>query len=153
MRGNRVWFFSVKYKFDTKRLCNSSTQYSGCSFSFYWSFLGFRCIFKETKPKKKIFRQSWTKLWTFSRFSTISRHHKWNRIRSLNVDERVTKPVAKWQKTYDLKKLENFKQIPEIFRFDGKYQQPATQNANFKICVRKSSKISSKTFHKETYFT
>ena len=44
-----------------------------------WSFLGLQCIFKQVKTEKKIFRQSWTKhLETFSLFSTISLHYKWN---------------------------------------------------------------------------
>ena len=44
-----------------------------------WSFLEFKCIFKEVKTKRKVFGQSWTKHFqTFLSFNTISFHRKWN---------------------------------------------------------------------------
>ena len=73
---------------------------------------------------KIFFIQSWVKhLKSFQRFTTISLDHKWNGIRfyhqkvNLRVPLRVTEPL----KTYDLRKIRNYKKIPEMSGFDGKY--------------------------------
>ena len=59
--------------------------------------------------------QSWTKyLQTFSLFSAISHHHKWNGTILLSPESEI----AERRKTEDLRK---FQEIPEIFRFHDDY--------------------------------
>ena len=80
---NNIFHLSLKYEFWTVplfQLQQGSIYEEILLFSTKnWSFLRLQCIFKQVKTEKKIFRQSWTKhLETFSLFSTISLHHKWN---------------------------------------------------------------------------
>ena len=88
-------------------------------FAKNWSFLEFQCIFKEVKTKRRIFRQSWTKQWNFSRFSTISLHHKWNRTRLLQQSSECTSCINELANNLRLYELGNFKKIPEMFEYDG----------------------------------
>ena len=89
--------------------------------------------------KKKISRQYWKKyFWTFSTFSTIFLHHKWNETRLLS---------KKREFTSCLRKLENFKKIPEMLGI--KIECSARHlKGNFDTFVR-----SCKTLHWKTYFT
>ena len=64
------------------------------------------------------------------------------------VNVRVASRVAERHKTYNLRKLENFKKIPEMLGFDGEY--PVAQILTF--FGKKLQKISSKTLHRKTYF-
>ena len=56
------------------------------------------------------------------RFRTISIHNKWigTTILSPKVNVRIASWVAERLKTEDFRKFENFKQIPEKLRIDGK---------------------------------
>ena len=94
----------------------------------------FQCIIKQVKTKWKIFRQSWTKhLETFSLFSTICLHHKWNGTRLLSPENECTSYLTSCRATFSplggsmcphkKKKTfqENFKKIPEMLGFDGEY--------------------------------
>ena len=75
-------------------LIAAAGQYLWRGFTFFcqnWSFLEFQCLFKEVKTKRQIFRQSWKKhLLTFSGFSTISLHHKWNETELLSLESECT---------------------------------------------------------------
>ena len=67
------------------------------------------------------------------------------------VNVRVTSRVAERLKTQDFRKFENFKKIPEMLRFDGKY--PAnTQKANFDICTKKCEKSAKNHFIEKHIF-
>ena len=87
-------------------------------------FLDYKCIFKEVETKKKNFRQSLTKhLQNFSSFSSTSLQYKWNGTKfyhwKMNVG--ITSRIVVWLKAEDLRKLGNYKKVPERFAFDGKY--------------------------------
>ena len=85
-----------------------------------WSLLGFQCIFKLVKTKRKIFRQSWTKyLWPFSLFSTISLHDKWNGTRLLSQESECTSCLTSYWT--NLRKLGSFKKISKMYGFNGEY--------------------------------
>ena len=89
---------------------------------------------------------------TFSHFSTISPHHKWNGTRLLSPESvRVASRLAERLKTYDLRKLGNLKKIAEMLGFDG--ECPAVQpKAKFWLFFgKKLQKISCKTFHRKSY--
>ena len=120
-----------------------------------WSFLGFQCIFKQVKTKRKIFRQSWTKHLYIFHFSAqfvfttseteLDYYHQ-------KVNVWVVSRVAKRLNTYDLRKLGSFKKISEMLGYDGEY--PAVHR-KAKFCFffcKKLQKMSCKTFHRKTYF-
>ena len=84
----------------------------------------FQCIIKQVKNKRNFFRQSWRKhletfhflaqfVFTTSEMEPHYYHQK--------VNIRVASRVAKWLKTYNLRKLRKFKKIPEILGLDGEY--------------------------------
>ena len=110
----RFLHLSVSYEFGNK-CCSSWSVYGEISLfsTKNLSFLGFKCLFKQVKPKRKNFRQSWTKhLWTFSLSSTI--HHQ-------KVNVRVAPGAAVSLKTYELRKLGYLKETPEMLGFDYEY--------------------------------
>ena len=89
-----------------------------------WSYLEFQCILKKVKTKRKIIRQSCSKhLYRFSRFSTIFLHHKWNGTRFYHqkVNVWTASQVVERLKTYYIRKVGNYKKIPDKLRFDGTY--------------------------------
>ena len=59
----------------------------------------------------------------------------------------VTSGVTKWLKTYDLKKLGNFKKTAEMI------SQLDNQEEDFECCARILQKISCKALLSKTYFT
>ena len=87
-------------------------------------FLDFFCITTFPKPlyrRQRNHMQSWTKdclsrlpQFLFARSETrLECYHQ-------KVNVRVASRVAKWPKSYDLRKLRNFKKIPENFGTEGK---------------------------------
>ena len=84
----------------------------------------FQCIIKQVKNKRNFFRQSWRKhLETFHFLAqfvfTTSETEPHYYHQKVNI--RVASRVAKWLKTYNLRKLRKFKKIPEILGLDGEY--------------------------------
>ena len=67
------------------------------------------------------------------------------------MNVRVASRVAERLKTEDLRKLGNFKEIPEMLGFDGEYTN-VHPKAKFNVFGKKLQKISCKTFHRKTYF-
>ena len=68
------------------------------------------------------------------------------------VNVRVMSQVAERFKTQDLKKLVNFKKIPEILGFDGDYPVVHPKSQILTFFGKKLQKISCKIFHRKTYF-
>ena len=58
-------------------------------------------------------------------------------VRRLLEEIRYTSCLTSCQtKTKDLRKFENFKEIPKMLRNDGKSTKPATRKANFDSCAK-----------------
>ena len=67
------------------------------------------------------------------------------------MNVQVVSRIAERLKTYNLRKLGNYKKVPEMSEFDGKYSA-STQKPNFDVFGKISQKISGKTFHRKIYF-
>ena len=81
---------------------------------------------------------------TFSRFSTISLNHKWNRTRLLSPESEM------YQLSRELD-IRNLHENSGKLRFGSKYTA-SHPRANFDICARTSSKNSCKTIHRKTCY-
>ena len=68
-----------------------------------------------------------------------------------NVNIRVASRAAERRKAQDVRKLWNFKKIPEILGLMAS-TQPSTLMPNFDVFGKQLQKINCKTFHRKTYF-
>ena len=81
----------------------------------------------------------------FSTSETELDYYHWN------VNIRVASRAAERRKAQDVRKLWNFKKIPEILGLMAS-TQPSILMPNFDVFGKQLQKINCKTFHRKTYF-
>ena len=111
------------------------------------------CIFKEVKTKRKNFRKSWKSIcWHFNILPqlpyTTSERELYYYQQKLNVW--LASRVGDQLKTYDLRKLVNFKEILETLGIDGKVLSLPPKKQIWQLCY-KTVKNRLQIFHRKAW--